>query len=72
MKTSLLFLFAAAASASGVVPSALADKYPAKPIRLISPFVPGGGSPEELHKLIRRDVEKWRKTIADARIDRAG
>ena len=33
---------------------------------------PAGGPPDELYKVIRRDVEKWRKTIKEAKIDRAG
>jgi tripartite-type tricarboxylate transporter receptor subunit TctC len=28
----------------------------------------GGGAPEELYKVIRRDVEKWRRVVKEARI----
>jgi tripartite-type tricarboxylate transporter receptor subunit TctC len=31
---------------------------------------PGAG-PDELHKLIRRDVEKWRRVIKEAKVERA-
>ncbi|MGH8702932.1 MAG: tripartite tricarboxylate transporter substrate binding protein, partial [Burkholderiales bacterium] len=33
---------------------------------------PGGGPPEELLKIIRRDVEKWRKVVKEANIPREG
>jgi tripartite-type tricarboxylate transporter receptor subunit TctC len=32
---------------------------------------PGGGAPEELTKVIRRDVDKWRRVIKEAKIQRA-
>lgn len=33
---------------------------------------PGGGPPEQLLDIIRPDVERWRKVIIEAKIDRAG
>ncbi|MGH8635293.1 MAG: tripartite tricarboxylate transporter substrate-binding protein, partial [Burkholderiales bacterium] len=33
---------------------------------------PGGGPPEELFKIIRRDVEKWRRVVKEANIPREG
>jgi tripartite-type tricarboxylate transporter receptor subunit TctC len=33
---------------------------------------PGGGPPQELFKIIRRDVEKWRRVIKEAKIPREG
>jgi len=33
---------------------------------------PGGGPPEAFHKFIRRDVEKWRRVIKEAKIRRDG
>jgi tripartite-type tricarboxylate transporter receptor subunit TctC len=33
---------------------------------------PGGGAPEELLKIIRRDVEKWRRVVKEAKIPREG
>jgi tripartite-type tricarboxylate transporter receptor subunit TctC len=31
-----------------------------------------GGPPEEFGEIIRRDVQKWRKVVKDARIKREG
>jgi tripartite-type tricarboxylate transporter receptor subunit TctC len=28
----------------------------------------GGGGPDELYKIIRRDVEKWRRVVREAKI----
>lgn len=44
-------LLAAAVAAAVASPCALAQKYPAKPIRMISPFSPGGGT-DQLARLI--------------------
>jgi len=33
---------------------------------------PGAGPPEQLLSIIRPDVERWRKVITEAKIDRAG
>jgi len=33
---------------------------------------PGGGPPEEFHKFIRRDVEKWRRVVRDGKLKLAG
>ena len=41
---SSLFVFSVLSVLGVTAPIALAQKYPAKPIRLISPFAPGGGT----------------------------
>ena len=33
---------------------------------------PGGGPPAQLQQIIKRDVERWRKVIKEAKIERAG
>ena len=35
------------------------DKYPAKPVRLIAPFVPGGGTDITARAIAAKLTERW-------------
>ena len=50
-----------------------ADKYPAKPIRLIAPFVPGGGTDITARAIAAKLTERWgQQVIVDNRAGAAG
>ena len=74
LKTMMLALTAAWAG----IPMAHAasvevDKYPAKPIRLIAPFVPGGGSDITARAIAVKLTERWgQQVIVDNRAGAAG
>jgi tripartite-type tricarboxylate transporter receptor subunit TctC len=73
MKTmfALTALCAAMPAAQGA--SAEADKYPTKPIRLIGPFVPGGGTDITARAVAAKLTEKWgHQVIVDNRPGAAG
>jgi tripartite-type tricarboxylate transporter receptor subunit TctC len=65
----LLFAAAAAASAaqqpsrSKTVVAETAQRYPTKPIRLINPFPPGGGSDAVAHLVGLRLFERWGESV---------
>jgi len=66
MKSAKLLM--ATALFSVVTPDAFSQAYPSKPIRLIVPFAPAGGPPEQFMTVIRRDVEKWKRVVKEAKI----
>jgi tripartite-type tricarboxylate transporter receptor subunit TctC len=71
-------VFLALTAACAVIPVAHAasvdvDKYPTKPIRLIAPFVPGGGTDITARAVAQKLTERWgQQTIVDNRPGAAG
>ena len=70
-------LLALAVACAGVLMAHAAsvevDKYPAKPIRLIAPFVPGGGTDITARAIAVKLTERWRQqVIVDNRAGAAG
>ncbi len=72
VSSALLFL-AALACASVAVEAAAQSTYPSKPIRLISPFVPGGGASIVARLLSEPLSEAWKESVVvDNRAGAAG
>jgi tripartite-type tricarboxylate transporter receptor subunit TctC len=80
MTSSRIFMNAlfALTSLGAAIPTALGasaevDKYPTKPIRLIGPFVPGGGTDTTARAVAAKLTEKWgHQVIVDNRPGAAG
>ena len=72
---SMILALAAAWAGSPMAQAAPAeaDKYPAKPIRLIAPFVPGGGTDITARAIAAKLTERWgQQVIVDNRAGAAG
>ncbi|HYH40400.1 MAG TPA: tripartite tricarboxylate transporter substrate binding protein, partial [Burkholderiales bacterium] len=77
-KLNLKHALLALAAAWAVIPTAHAasgdvDKYPTKPVRLIGPFVPGGGTDITARAIAAKLTERWgQQVIVDNRPGAAG
>ena len=74
LKSMMLALTAAWAGIHMVHAASLeVDKYPAKPVRLIAPFVPGGGTDITARAIAAKLTERWgQQVIVDNRAGAAG
>ena len=62
----LLTLFFSLALAAPAFSQSVPQSFPARPVRIVVPFPPGGGA--EFARFIREDRAKWAKLVRDAGI----
>ena len=68
MSPKLALRTAAIACGMAVSIAASGQTWPAKPIKLILGYEPVANTPEQFAAVIRNDLDKWRRVVAEAKI----